>query len=154
MGLKQIAKRGFMATEFTYILRYLEACIIEREAGVNKEIAVCLVTVVFFFSSRRRHTISLCDWSSDVCSSDLLPTACQPMSAPDTFVFLSWPRSVPPCNSTPTSPTTKSRIIVPPKISLATDPQAPTLEHRFHRSEERRVGKECRPRWTQDQTQK
>src|SRR5438034_1856614 len=27
--------------------------------------------VVFFFSSRRRHTRSLCDWSSDVCSSDL-----------------------------------------------------------------------------------
>src|SRR5260221_584790 len=25
---------------------------------------------VFFFSSRRRHTRSLCDWSSDVCSSD------------------------------------------------------------------------------------
>src|SRR5438034_1526430 len=29
------------------------------------------ILVVFFFSSRRRHTISLCDWSSDVCSSDL-----------------------------------------------------------------------------------
>src|SRR5260221_4725735 len=28
----------------------------------------------FFFSSRRRHTRSLCDWSSDVCSSDLLAT--------------------------------------------------------------------------------
>src|SRR5438034_5636972 len=28
-------------------------------------------SVVFFFSSRRRHTRSLCDWSSDVCSSDL-----------------------------------------------------------------------------------
>src|SRR5256886_10921143 len=27
--------------------------------------------VVFFFSSRRRHTIFDCDWSSDVCSSDL-----------------------------------------------------------------------------------
>src|SRR5947207_10435592 len=27
----------------------------------------------FFFSSRRRHTRSLCDWSSDVCSSDLDP---------------------------------------------------------------------------------
>src|SRR5260221_10702420 len=27
--------------------------------------------MVFFFSSRRRHTRSLCDWSSDVCSSDL-----------------------------------------------------------------------------------
>src|SRR6202012_4909984 len=26
----------------------------------------------FFFSSRRRHTRPLCDWSSDVCSSDLL----------------------------------------------------------------------------------
>src|SRR5947207_15947728 len=25
----------------------------------------------FVFSSRRRHTRSLCDWSSDVCSSDL-----------------------------------------------------------------------------------
>src|SRR5256886_8628844 len=27
----------------------------------------------FFFSSRRRHTIFDCDWSSDVCSSDLVP---------------------------------------------------------------------------------
>src|SRR6266568_3092759 len=27
----------------------------------------------FFFSSRRRHTIWNCDWSSDVCSSDLWP---------------------------------------------------------------------------------
>src|SRR6266480_3278297 len=26
----------------------------------------------FFFSSRRRHTRLTCDWSSDVCSSDLL----------------------------------------------------------------------------------
>src|SRR5262245_63149993 len=33
----------------------------------------------FFFSSRRRHTRCLSDWSSDVCSSDLgdrLPNAC------------------------------------------------------------------------------
>src|SRR5690349_23009591 len=27
---------------------------------------------MFFFSSRRRHTRSLRDWSSDVCSSDLI----------------------------------------------------------------------------------
>src|SRR5260370_4840830 len=27
---------------------------------------------MFFFSSRRRHTRFKCDWSSDVCSSDLL----------------------------------------------------------------------------------
>src|SRR5947207_9705696 len=26
---------------------------------------------MFFFSRRTRHKISLCDWSSDVCSSDL-----------------------------------------------------------------------------------
>src|SRR5436190_15781565 len=30
------------------------------------------VPLLFFFSSRRRHTRSLCDWSSDVCSSDLM----------------------------------------------------------------------------------
>src|SRR5256886_6901906 len=28
---------------------------------------------MFFFSSRRRHTRFDCDWSSDVCSSDLTP---------------------------------------------------------------------------------
>src|SRR5438034_433884 len=28
------------------------------------------------YSSRRRHTRSLCDWSSDVCSSDLIRTHC------------------------------------------------------------------------------
>src|SRR5438034_4449870 len=32
---------------------------------------MCPTYVFFFFSSRRRHTRSLCDWSSDVCSSDL-----------------------------------------------------------------------------------
>src|SRR2546427_13229353 len=32
----------------------------------------CLYFVFFFFSSRRRHTRFDCDWSSDVCSSDLL----------------------------------------------------------------------------------
>src|SRR5690349_22330587 len=29
------------------------------------------LVLIFFFSSRRRHTRSLRDWSSDVCSSDL-----------------------------------------------------------------------------------
>src|SRR2546430_10583281 len=32
------------------------------------------IVVFFFFSSRRRHTRFDCDWSSDVCSSDLRPT--------------------------------------------------------------------------------
>src|SRR2546430_15573397 len=33
-----------------------------------------LVCLLFFFSSRRRHTRFDCDWSSDVCSSDLQPS--------------------------------------------------------------------------------
>src|SRR5882762_8583188 len=38
------------------------------------------VMFFFFFSSRRRHTRFKCDWSSDVCSSDLddvrVPSSC------------------------------------------------------------------------------
>src|SRR5260221_3178195 len=41
---------------------------------------------LFFFSSRRRHTRSLCDWSSDVCSSDLLAGANR---TPEQRLFLS-----------------------------------------------------------------
>src|SRR2546427_3204480 len=33
----------------------------------------CCIFYFFFFSSRRRHTRFDCDWSSDVCSSDLGP---------------------------------------------------------------------------------
>src|SRR6266571_7588220 len=33
--------------------------------------ALRLSPLCFFFSSRRRHTRLTCDWSSDVCSSDL-----------------------------------------------------------------------------------
>src|SRR5438477_1510673 len=33
---------------------------------------VRLSSCFFFFSSRRRHTRLTCDWSSDVCSSDLV----------------------------------------------------------------------------------
>src|SRR5467141_4830857 len=32
---------------------------------------ILLYIIFFFFSSRRRHTRFKCDWSSDVCSSDL-----------------------------------------------------------------------------------
>src|SRR5260370_10068849 len=34
-------------------------------------VSVCVCSLSFFFSSRRRHTRFKCDWSSDVCSSDL-----------------------------------------------------------------------------------
>src|SRR5688572_33420599 len=37
--------------------------------------------MVFFFSSRRRHTRFDCDWSSDVCSSDL-PKSTPPIEFP------------------------------------------------------------------------
>src|SRR5256885_12898235 len=42
--------------------------------GISKRIEeeVVRISVLFFFSSRRRHTRLQGDWSSDVCSSDLL----------------------------------------------------------------------------------
>src|SRR5436190_8161701 len=49
----------------------------------------------FLFSSTRRHTISLCDWSSDVCSSDLaaqhLPSGRGPAVGGQSFV--AWVKS-------------------------------------------------------------
>src|SRR6266481_9969528 len=38
--------------------------------GVDQE-QLIIIWFSFFFSSRRRHTRWNCDWSSDVCSSDL-----------------------------------------------------------------------------------
>src|SRR2546427_12486816 len=41
----------------------------------------CCIVLHFFFSSRRRHTRFDCDWSSDVCSSDLdLATRAAPIA--------------------------------------------------------------------------
>src|SRR5205807_6381054 len=72
----------------------------------------------FFFSSRRRHTRLQGDWSSDVCSSDLL--ICGDLDA------LTWPgRTAGLLDALPALP--REFVIV--------------------RSEERRVGKECRSRW-------
>src|SRR5262245_62412018 len=39
--------------------------------------------VAFFFSSRRRHTSCLSDWSSDVCSSDLVASEKQLVDDPE-----------------------------------------------------------------------
>src|SRR3989475_5475478 len=72
----------------------------------------------FFFSSRRRHTIFDCDWSSDVCSSDLVTCV--------------WSRSAP-----------RRRISIP-----ASTPGRSARSTGSTRSEERRVGKECRSRWS------
>src|SRR2546430_11117097 len=55
--------------------RYNEPKCAHMTAGVAIECtSECMVYALhfFFFSSRRRHTRFDCDWSSDVCSSDLL----------------------------------------------------------------------------------
>src|SRR5438309_11147872 len=67
------------------------------------------IFTVFFFSSKRRHTKWNCDWSSDVCSSDLATR-----------------------RSRPSRPSPASR----------------GSPGRVARSEERRVGKECRSLWS------
>src|SRR5260221_2425917 len=77
---------------------------------------------VFFFSSRRRHTISLCDWSSDVCSSDLGQK--REMTVPVSFKII------------PQDATRKGGFGDGQWIRFSA------------RSEERRVGKECRSRWS------
>src|SRR6266508_5281892 len=41
-----------------------------------------MIVIVFFFSSRRRHTRWPRDWSSDVCSSDLRWLALHPSEGP------------------------------------------------------------------------
>src|SRR5699024_11660190 len=90
----------------------------------------------FFFSSRRRHTRSNRDWSSDVCSSDLLAPPALPMrTPPPPDLFLSFdflPRSNLPLP------------LPPPALSLSQ--WCPRSWNGDHRSEERRVGKECRSR--------
>src|SRR5438270_10385996 len=76
----------------------------------------------FFFSSRRRHTRFDCDWSSDVCSSDLEQEHHDEEAE-------------------------QVRLLVVVLLLLqAGGDQVPALALR--RSEERRVGKECRSRWS------
>src|SRR5258706_8350351 len=48
-------------------------CLLEPIAGLALGMVSGPGYVIFFFSSRRRHTILVSDWSSDVCSSDLQP---------------------------------------------------------------------------------
>src|SRR5699024_11564388 len=97
----------------------------------------CQHFIFFFFSSRRRHTRSKRDWSSDVCSSDL------------TF-FLSRAMPGDPIDVMAGRLTQGGMSMAEARAiainSLAYDPDAPLL--RQWRSEERRVGKECGSWWT------
>src|SRR3954467_15643953 len=50
---------------------FLESRVRELIERDGREVDVRLERDAFFFQSRRRHTRLSCDWSSDVCSSDL-----------------------------------------------------------------------------------
>src|SRR5699024_11761972 len=92
---------------------------------------LCVCSHFFFFSSRRRHTRSKRDWSSDVCSSDLYILALFKRRELETTL-------------------TELNAIAAPATHGASNPIAaigipavlyPKAQKRF-RSEERRVGKE------------
>src|SRR5439155_7741371 len=85
-----------------------------------------VITASFFFSSRRRHTRWPRDWSSDVCSSDLIGGFVR--AAPHSSSGL------PP---------------IPPRCwsFWRRESRIASSQRSLCRSEERRVGKECRSRW-------
>src|SRR5690348_17697317 len=108
----------------------------------------------FFFSSRRRHTRWTGDWSSDVCSSDLtsrigtrcgsavpiLP--CPECSGNDrTWIFSDRARGGEMVRF-------YSTFVFPHLCDwLLSRPVIACQRRALLRSEERRVGKECRSRW-------
>src|SRR5256886_13127521 len=93
---------------------------------------------LFFFSSRRRHTRFDCDWSSDVCSSDLFEAV-----DPGTGGVLSQSSVTATAGFTQgTAFTVPASGAVRLRFGGSGGPRA-----RF-RSEERRVGKEGRSRWS------
>src|SRR5256886_9150423 len=93
----------------------------------------------FFFSSRRRHTRFDCDWSSDVCSSDLnIETATRRVAEVlRALNFRDWEVIVVDDGSVDQTGQIADRL-------AEEDPG----HIRVFRSEERRVGKECRSRWS------
>src|ERR1017187_6239477 len=49
----------------------LRRSVAARQSDIGLQVVVEATTISFVFSSRRRHTRYIGDWSSDVCSSDL-----------------------------------------------------------------------------------
>src|SRR3712207_7386595 len=90
----------------------------------------------FFFSSRRRHTRYWRDWSSDVCSSDL-NAAQSPTHRGFAELGLTSAIVVP--------VRTRSQLI---GVLIMANTGDVELTDDDLRSEERRVGKECRSRWS------
>src|SRR3712207_7614162 len=94
------------------------------------------MSIEFFFSSRRRHTRYWRDWSSDVCSSDLVASY-------EAEFYVRGPDG--PLDRTPYA----GSFALTPAADFVAE-LAETLEEMGiqPRSEERRVGKECRSRWS------
>src|SRR5688572_31948349 len=96
---------------------------------------VVVLCFFFFFSSRRRHTRFDCDWSSDVCSSDLP----REESPPRRLTCRVQARC--PTGAQDWAPSTRRC-----PIRRGSPLVAKSLVSNRDRSEERRVGKECRSR--------
>src|SRR5690606_39496348 len=97
---------------------------------------IALHIYIFFFSSRRRHTRFSRDWSSDVCSSDLFPDAYEKKHREVLFVRETNPHIA----VWEGEKLSKERALEVSGIGT-------TYWLQDFRSEERRVGKECRSRW-------
>src|SRR5688572_32029169 len=92
----------------------------------------------FFFSSRRRHTRFDCDWSSDVCSSDLGKVTRLQVEEGETVIIGTM-------NNPGSLILTISDLGVVEVVVQVDETDVPELA--LGRSEERRVGKECRSGW-------
>src|SRR3989440_8241380 len=105
----------------------------------RKDVCRCGLLFFFFFSSRRRHTRSDRDWSSDVCSSDLLhlEATYYDKDSRDALVAVPIAGSV--------GQGAKGTIPITRLDNLG---RVSNKGIELLRSEERRVGKECRSRWS------
>src|SRR5204863_5497593 len=93
----------------------------------------------FFFSSRRRHTRSLRDWSSDVCSSDLANAYLTKTTDPDEIY-----QAILTCMNNDFY----FNDLVNKAVLSKLQNKRTVRQFYPNRSEERRVGKECRSRWS------
>src|SRR5256885_12394004 len=99
------------------------------------------LSMFFCFSSRRRHTRLQGDWSSDVCSSDLDRLSEYLDGELTGSERTTLEAHVASCDACRTTLDELRRVVT---NARALDDRPPTVD----RSEERRVGKECRSRWS------